>query len=395
MEHCWHHWTRDPFQYNVLKYNSLDEKELKAKAEALEFRTSISPSSAVEHNTTSALANYATEAGNVSDLDLSSDEECDFDGGLSTSSHSKRVRLDSDKINRGEVDEYEVQPTSSRLDGDEGNPDDDDSNVDEPEIVTNDVNNKMNYFLTEKKDIKWCHRLISVLNSDKWEPDTTEETKLTPLIYFRNYIPEHLFEAMAGMTNIYAIQAGTNGFKPTTTTELETLIGLHIVMGTLKFPRVRMYWDTTLKMELFMNSRSRDRFFQLGTNLHLVDNMRIPPDNKDTFFKVRPIYDVRNCCLELHVEEYLAVDEAMIPFAGPTVVLQLAQRISEGKGYKLFFDNFFSSFKLFQALKQDNICAAGTVRVNRFANPPLIPDKEALKKERGYSEEICSTDDID
>nr|CAD7424363.1 unnamed protein product [Timema monikensis] len=369
-------------------------------------------------------------------LDLSSDEECDFDGGLSTSSHSKRVRLGADKINRGEVDEDEVQPTSSRLDGDEGNPNNDDSNVDEPEIVTN---NEINYFLTEKKDIKWRHRPISILNSDQWQPDTKEEIKLTPLMYFRKYIPEHLFEAMAEMTNMYAIQAATNSFKPTTTAELETLFGLHLVMGTLKFPRVRMYWDTTLKMDLFLNSMSRDRFFQLRTNLHLVDNMRIPPDNKDKFFKVRPIYDsVRNRCLELHVEEYLAVDEAMIPFTGhlsvkqfvqgkptpwgikmymlcgksglaydfllyqgattefkepllrsfgqgPTVVLQLAQRISEGKGYKLFFDNFFSTYKLFQALKQDNIFAAGTVRVNRMrlADALVLGGRIVTNKKRG------------
>ncbi|XP_046994167.1 piggyBac transposable element-derived protein 3-like [Schistocerca americana] len=61
---------------------------------------------------------------------------------------------------------------------------------------------------------------------------------------------------------------------------------------------------------------------------------------------------------------------------GPTVVLQLAQRIKNQIGHKIYFDNFFSSYKLFQALKQEKICAAGTVRVNRSANPPLIPDKE-------------------
>ncbi|XP_046998375.1 piggyBac transposable element-derived protein 3-like [Schistocerca americana] len=79
---------------------------------------------------------------------------------------------------------------------------------------------------------------------------------------------------------------------------------------------------------------------------------------------------------------------------GPTVVLQLSQRIKNQIGHKIYFDNLFSSYKLFQALNQEKICAAGTVRVNHFANPPLIPDKEAMKKERGFSEEICSADDI-
>ncbi|XP_049964400.1 piggyBac transposable element-derived protein 1-like [Schistocerca serialis cubense] len=79
---------------------------------------------------------------------------------------------------------------------------------------------------------------------------------------------------------------------------------------------------------------------------------------------------------------------------GPTVVLQLAHRIKNQMGHKIYFDNFFSSYKLFPAVKQEKSCAAGTVRVNHFANPPLVPDKEAMKKERGFSEEICSADDI-
>ncbi|XP_049961749.1 piggyBac transposable element-derived protein 4-like [Schistocerca serialis cubense] len=78
----------------------------------------------------------------------------------------------------------------------------------------------------------------------------------------------------------------------------------------------------------------------------------------------------------------------------PTVVLQLSQKIKNQIGHKIYFDNFFSSYKLFQALNQEKICAAGTVRVNHFASPRLIPDKEAMKKERGFSEEICSADDI-
>lgn len=223
---------------------------------------------------------------------------------------------------------------------------------------------------------------------------------------------------MAHMTNIYALQSGEiSNFKQTTPTELKTLFGLHIIMGTLKFPRVRMYWDTTLIMQLFLDSMSSDRFFQLRTNLQLVNNMDIQLTIKTGFIKFG-LY-ILPCVtdVELPAEEELAVDEAMIPFTGrlsvkqyvkgkptpwgikmymlcgkseqaydfilyqgastefqesllkafgqgPTVVLQLAQRIKQEMGHKIYFDNFFfSSYKLFQALKQENICAAGTVRV--------------------------------
>ncbi|XP_049954845.1 piggyBac transposable element-derived protein 3-like [Schistocerca serialis cubense] len=245
------------------------------------------------------------------------------------------------------------------------------------------------------------------------------------------YITNDLFSSMADMTNLYALQSGTiSNFKQTTPAELQILFGLHILMGTLKFPRVRMYWDTTLKMELLLDSMPRNRFFQLRTNLHLVNSMAIPANNKYKFYKVRPIYTaIRNRRLELSMEEELAVDETMIPLTGKLSVKKYVKgkpspwgikiymfRGDSGEAYDfilyqgastefqisllkefgqgVYFDNFFSSYKLFQALKQEKICAAGTVRLNRFANPPLIPDKEAMKKERGFTEEICSADDI-
>ncbi|XP_049845465.1 piggyBac transposable element-derived protein 3-like [Schistocerca gregaria] len=211
-----------------------------------------------------------------------------------------------------------------------------------------------------------------------------------------------LFSSMADMTNLYALQRGTiRNFKQMTPAELQILFGLHILMRTLTFPRVRIYWDTTLKMQLFLDSMPRNRFFQLRTNLHLVDSMAIPANNKYKFYKVRLIYTaVCNRHLKLSVEEELAVDETMIPLArklsvkkyvkgnpspwgikmymlcgktgeaydfilyqgtstefqiyllkefgqDSTVVLQLAQRIKNQMGHNIYFDNFFFSYKLF------------------------------------------------
>ena len=76
---------------------------------------------------------------------------------------------------------------------------------------------------------------------------------------------------------------------------------------------------------------------------------------------------------------------------GPAVVLHLCHRITN-PGHELFYDNYFSSYNLLKELKLKKIYAAGTVRVNRFANPPLIAEIEEKKKKRGYSEEVVSTD---
>ncbi|KAL0879429.1 hypothetical protein ABMA27_003180 [Loxostege sticticalis] len=47
---------------------------------------------------------------------------------------------------------------------------------------------------------------------------------------------------------------------------------------------------------------------------------------------------------------------------------------------------------ILQILKCKGIMATCTARVNRFAKPPLLSDKDIKKKPRGFAEEVCSTD---
>lgn len=303
--------------------------------------------------------------------------------------------------------------------------------------------------LTKKSDIKWVHQSgtspVSVFNNTSVIEDTEV---LIPLNYFKKYVPEEVFSLMSEMTNIYALQKNKSNFKPTNSLEIKILIGLHIYTGVLKFARLRMYWNCKLKVYVFLESMSRDRFFELRSNLHLVNNLEIPNNNKDKFIKVRPLYDsIRKRCNELQLEEELCVDEAIIPFTGQlsvkqymkgkpdpwgikvfmlngksglvydfilyqgkdteinenllksfgfssSVVLHLSKRLKGVLGLKLYFDNFFNSYHLLQALKQINIHAAGTARVNRFGKAPLLPDKEAMRLDRGSSIEVTSTDGI-
>lgn len=155
---------------------------------------------------------------------------------------------------------------------------------------------------------------------------------------------------------------------------------------------------------------------------------------------------IRNRILQLDMEENICVDEQMIPFTGQicikqyvkgkpcpwgikvfvlcgksgqaydflvyqgqstgidpaqqkkfglggSVVLHLCSRIQK-EGHKLFFDNYFSGYALFEELKSLKIFAAGTVRINRFLKPPLISDKEIKKKQRGFCDETISEDGI-
>lgn len=44
-------------------------------------------------------------------------------------------------------------------------------------------------------------------------------------------------------------------------------------------------------------------------------------------------------------------------------------------------------------MKRKGIMAACTARINRFANPSLLSDKEMNKKPRGFSQEVSSYDE--
>ncbi|XP_068082072.1 piggyBac transposable element-derived protein 3-like [Anabrus simplex] len=299
-------------------------------------------------------------------------------------------------------------------------------------------------FLTDRSDIRWRHKPIIPFDAQfEYSECFSDLEVLSPIEYCRRYLPEQLFQEMSQKTNIYALQNDVS-FKPTTPEEIEVLFGLNIAMGAIKYPRIRMYWDSATGLDLFKSSMARNRFFQIRNNLHLVDTLQ-KPENNDRFWKVRPIYNyIRKQCLDLEIEKIISIDEQMIPFRGqlnvkqyvkgkpfpwgiklfalcgksglaydfllyqgstteldptalklyglgPSVVLHLCNRLSHS-GHELYYDNYFSSYHLLQVLKSKNIFAGGTIRTNRFSNPPLISDKMGKKKERGYSEEVSSAD---
>lgn len=303
---------------------------------------------------------------------------------------------------------------------------------------------------TQKKNIRWTHREVLEPLASNWEPPSnenfSEDTEiLEPLEYFKRYIPENLMKQMLDNTNIYALQNENGRFTPTNLQEIEIFIGLHLIMGCLKFPRISLYWDNTLGISVFQNSMTRNRFYKLRMNLHLVNNLERDPNDDDKFFKVRPIFNaIRERCLQLPQEQKMCVDEQMCPFKGhlsvkqyirgkptpwgiklfllcgesgiiydfrlyqgkttdidkdfqtkygqgPAVVMELSKIITTAHT-QLFFDNYFSSYALLQYLKGKNILAAGTARINRFANPPFLPEKEIKKKPRGFMQQVFSED---
>ncbi|KAJ8928992.1 hypothetical protein NQ314_018349 [Rhamnusium bicolor] len=135
------------------------------------------------------------------------------------------------------------------------------------------------------------------------------------------YIGDDLFEEKVQYTNMYALQKGITSFKPTDRYEIKTLIALHIVIDSQnKFPKLRLYGDVTLGIGLFLENMSRHRYFQLRISLHLMDILRRPANNKDKFYKIRPLLDsVQKRCSQLELDENLCIHEQMIPLLATSI----------------------------------------------------------------------------
>lgn len=237
-------------------------------------------------------------------------------------------------------------------------------------------------------------------------------------------------------TNLYSTQK--SGYSDNTNhSEVEQLIGVHIMMSLYKKPSYRMFWAQNSRDPIIADTISRNRFEKLRSFLHFNDNTQCLPyddPNHDKLFKMWPFIDaLRDNFKSIHVDEFLAVDEIIIPFKGRSVmkqhnkakphkwgiklfalasksgiihdfevyvgkgtlnstsglglsgdiVVRLSEIIPKNENFKLSFDNWYTSYNLMTDLKYKGILAIGTVRSNRMAGCQFINDKDLKKSGRG------------
>ncbi|XP_022175761.1 piggyBac transposable element-derived protein 3-like [Myzus persicae] len=190
--------------------------------------------------------------------------------------------------------------------------------------------------------------------------------------------------------------------------------------------------DEDKGIPLVRNSMSRNRFDSIKQNLHLSDNDQL--DKNDRFSKLRPLFDLINeKNMQFGVFSHnLSIDEEMVPYfgrhsckmfikgkpirfgfklwclcssngylykcipyggktstynnelgLGANVVLELLSVVQHPSLHRVFFDNFFSSYKLFCLLKERGFYATGTIRENRTCNNTIETVKNLKKKDRG------------
>ncbi|KAG5897529.1 hypothetical protein JTB14_004304 [Gonioctena quinquepunctata] len=270
-------------------------------------------------------------------------------------------------------------------------------------------------------------------NEEEIEDDGEEEGE-GELTYFLRYVPESLFEDLNQYTNMFTLQTGTEKFVPCNLQEMKAFFGPSILTGCLKFPSLRMYWDKSLKVDLFTETMTLNYFFKLRTHIHCVNNME-PRQGNDKLWKVRPIFQSvlkrsmnRKCPSKekLLIKQYIEnklhpwgmklyllggksgltynfliyqsstmeIEPSYLTYGqGAVVVLQLSKEL-EPNEHKLYCDNNFTSYYVLQILNQKSIFFADTAGLDRCSKPPLTDVKDFFSKERGSTEQVISTDGL-
>ncbi len=255
---------------------------------------------------------------------------------------------------------------------------------------------------------------------------------MTPCFVFDSFWDDDVIAHTVNMSNLYAAQKGIANFS-VTQDEVRGVLAILLISGYVSLPSRRMFWEQTndVANAAVSSIMSLSRFEEILRYLHFADNLNLPPDDK--MAKVRPLFDMMNeRYLKLWpVEQDVNVDESMIPYFGRHSAKQfirgkpirfgfkvwcLNTRLGylvqcdpyQGKGsylnpqfglggsvvrfllsklpklnYCLYIDNYFTSLRLLDQLRRDQIAAVGTVRANRVEKCPLKEINLMKKAERG------------
>ena len=111
-----------------------------------------------------------------------------------------------------------------------------------------------------------------------------------------------------------------------------------LMMGIVKLPNRKMYWNHATKNDLIANNITRNRFDEIISMLHFNDNTQINENDYNPIYKIQPLVDALRQKFKENVlpETYLSVDEQMIPFKGRSRLRRYLPKKTKKWGYKLW-----------------------------------------------------------
>ena len=258
---------------------------------------------------------------------------------------------------------------------------------------------------------------------------------ISPFSVWQHFFTDDMIDHIVRHTNLYATGDCNNVTFTVTANEIRIFLGILLLSGYHQLPHIADYWSTQpdLGVSAMYNVMPRNRFTEIKRYLHLADNQNLQAGDK--FSKISPIYKLLNDQLVKFgiFSVLLSIDESMVPYYGKhsckmfikgkpirfgyklwcicgndgypyhvipyqgkeasdnstplgtrvvNKLMRVIQDNSEVTQHQLFFDNFFSSYKLMSILACQSVRAVGTVRENRIdhATNNMKTNKE-LKKE--------------
>ena len=202
----------------------------------------------------------------------------------------------------------------------------------------------------------------------------------SPHEIFELFFSEEMLVFITDQTNLYAKRDKNCPSFNVTEDEMRLFIGILLTSGYHKLPRENDYWSTRRSLEapIFPKTMSRNRFKIIKRFLHISDNSTL---SSSKIAKVEPLLDMlRKNCQQFGVfDEFLSVDESMIPYKG----LHSARKFIKTKpvrfGFKMWMlcgsTGFPYNFELYCGKDPQRTEPLGSSVVNKM----LAPIEEAEK----------------
>ncbi len=197
------------------------------------------------------------------------------------------------------------------------------------------------------------------------------------------FFTEEILTLITDQTNIYGRgrkssdnRRKSSNWKDVSKKEIESFLGLIILMGINDLPNMKLYWskDMVFHNAFISSIISRDRFLQIFYNLHLVDSALEPKresKNYSKIYKIQSFIEILRRIFQKNYNfgRYGTIDENMIKFKGRSSLTQYLSLKPIKRGYKVW-------------------CLCDSVTGYLFNNEIYLGKKEDSEKETLLTERV-------